>query len=128
MSDMRSAAGRGDGVPERTGSRASAGAAVMQYELRGVRVVVMHGAYDQHSIPPLEEALAAAARDCSLVVLDASGVRFADSSLLNLMLRTRRVVALRLAAPPPQLQRLLEITGADAVLDTRATVEEAVGA
>ncbi|MFC8709338.1 MULTISPECIES: STAS domain-containing protein [unclassified Streptomyces] len=125
---MTSAAGRGEGVPERTGSRASAGAAVMQYELRGVRVVVMHGAYDQHSIVPLEEALAAAAGECSRVVLDASGVRFADSSLLNLMLRTRRSVALRLAAPPPQLRRLLEITGADAVLDTRATVEEAVGA
>ncbi|MFB7595261.1 STAS domain-containing protein [Streptomyces sp. NPDC056160] len=100
----------------------------MQYELRGAWVVVAHGAYDRHSITPLETALAVAAGKYPRVVLDASSVTFADSSLLNLILLTHRSVPLRVAAPPPQLRRLLEITGADTVLETRATVEDAVGA
>ncbi|GHI01700.1 hypothetical protein Scel_00210 [Streptomyces cellostaticus] len=33
---------------------------------------------------------------------------------------------LRVAGPPPQLQRVLELTGADAVVDVRATAEQAV--
>ncbi|MEU5144630.1 STAS domain-containing protein [Streptomyces sp. NPDC021139] len=98
---------------------------VAQYECCGVRVVGARGAYDLHSIAPLSEALAAAAKEHSKVVLDASGITFADSTLLNLLILTRRSVDLRVAAPTQQLRRLLDITGVDTLLKVRATVEEA---
>ncbi|MFF0647338.1 hypothetical protein ACFYVV_27475 [Streptomyces tendae] len=44
------------------------------------------------------------------MVLDASGITFADSSLLNPLIPTHWTVDLRVAAPTRQLCRLLEIT------------------
>nr|WP_307123030.1 STAS domain-containing protein [Streptomyces sp. B1I3] len=99
---------------------------MVQYERQGAWVVAAYGSYDVDSIRPLAEALTAATRKHPNVVLDASGVTFADSSLLNLLLVTHRAVPLCVAAPGPQLRRLLEITGVDTVLEVRATVEEAV--
>jgi anti-anti-sigma factor len=100
-------------------------AAVTQYGSRGTRVVVARGEYDCCTIVPLAEALTAAARNHSKVVLDASAVTFADSSLLNLLVRTHPATTLRVAAPRPQLQRLLKISGLDTLVQVRATVEEA---
>ncbi|MEU6590878.1 STAS domain-containing protein [Streptomyces sp. NPDC046881] len=109
---------------DRAGGQA-AGAAVVQYERRDAWVVAPHGAYDLHSIPPLADALDAAARKHPKVVLDASGVDFADSTFLNLLILTHQTGTLRVAAPPRQLQRLFEITGTNAVLEIRETVDEA---
>ncbi|MEU6423395.1 STAS domain-containing protein [Streptomyces spiralis] len=100
-------------------------ATVIQYERHGAWVVAAHGSYDMHSIPPLADALAAAARKHPKVVLDASGVVFADSSFLNLLILTHQAGTLRVAAPPQQLQRLFAITGVDAVLEVRETVDDA---
>lgn len=100
-------------------------AEVTQYAQHGVWVVAAHGSCDAQSITRLEEALTTAAWTQPKVVLDASGITFADSSLLNLLILTHRTVALRVAGPGPHLQRLLRITGLDAVLYVRATVEEA---
>ncbi|MGW5199179.1 STAS domain-containing protein [Streptomyces spiralis] len=100
-------------------------ATVIQYEWRGAWVVAAHGSYDMHSIPPLADALAAAARKHPKVVLDASGVVFADSSFLNLLILTHQAGTLRVAAPPQQLRRLFAITGVDTVLEIRETVEDA---
>ncbi|MFJ8806463.1 STAS domain-containing protein [Streptomyces sp. NPDC102490] len=99
--------------------------AVDQYAGRGARVVTARGACDMSSIGPLAEALGVAAQEHPKVVLDASGITFADSSLLNLLILTRRAVDLRVAAPPQQMRRLLEITGVDGVIEVRATVDEA---
>ncbi|MEU0671339.1 STAS domain-containing protein [Streptomyces sp. NPDC006172] len=104
-------------VPEQT--------SMLQYERNGVLVVVAPGACDLDSIAPLADALETAAAKQSRVVVDASGVSFADSTFLNLVLHIHRLTELRLAAPPPQLRRVLELTGADAVLDVRATIEDA---
>ncbi|MER6980013.1 STAS domain-containing protein [Streptomyces carpinensis] len=101
-------------------------AAVVQYEARGAWVVVADGAYDMHSITPLADALAAAAAEHPKVVLDTSGVSFADSTFLNLLIRTHQETTLRVVAPTPQLQRILQLTGADTILEVRATVEDAV--
>ncbi|MGW8065214.1 STAS domain-containing protein [Streptomyces ziwulingensis] len=101
------------------------GVAVVQYEWHGAWVVVARGAYDVHSITPLAAAMRVAAAQHEKVVLDASGVAFVDSALLNLLIRTRRATDLRLAAPPPQLRRILELTGVDAILRVHATVEDA---
>lgn len=101
-------------------------AAVVQYKQRGAWVVVAHGAYDMDSITPLANALAAAAAEYPKVVLDTSGVSFADSTFLNLLIHTHEKTALRVVAPTPQLQRILQLTGTDALLEVRATVEDAV--
>ncbi|MFF7339837.1 STAS domain-containing protein [Streptomyces sp. NPDC008163] len=100
-------------------------AVVTQYTQHGVWVVAAHGSCDAQSIARLEEVLTTAAWTRPKVVLDASGVTFADSSLLNLLILTHRAGALRVAGPGIHLQRLLRITGLDAVLYVRATVEEA---
>ncbi|TQJ92432.1 STAS domain-containing protein [Streptomyces sp. SLBN-31] len=99
---------------------------VTQYERGGAWIVVAHGAYDLDSIDPLANALETAAAQHARVVVDASGLTFADSTFLNLLLTTHRQTDLRVAAPPPQLLRVLEITGADTLLDLRPTVEDAV--
>ncbi len=59
------------------------------------------------------------------MVLDASGVDFGDSALLNLLILTHQAGNLRVAAPPQQLQRLFEMTGVDTVLEIRETVDAA---
>ncbi|MFE9742207.1 STAS domain-containing protein [Streptomyces sp. NPDC006477] len=100
-------------------------AAVTRYERHGACVVVPRGSYDMESIDPLAAVLAAASAERRPIVLDASGVTFADSALLNLLILTRKEADLRLAAPTPQLQRILEITGVDTILKVRTTVEDA---
>ncbi|MFE0510688.1 STAS domain-containing protein [Streptomyces sp. NPDC058964] len=115
-----------DRPPAQVDGHASAVSAVIQYELDGAWVVVAHGAYDMSSLLPLREALESAASKHARVVVDASGLTFADSSFLNLLLRIHHTTSLRVAGPAPQLLRVLELTGANAVLDLRATVEDAV--
>ncbi|MFF8973667.1 STAS domain-containing protein [Streptomyces sp. NPDC014995] len=100
-------------------------AAVVQYELGGAWVVVAHGDYDMNSMGPVADALQTAARKHSRVVLDASGVTFADSTFLNLLLHIHPMTSLRVAGPTPQFKRVLEITGADTVLDVRDSVADA---
>lgn len=91
-------------------------------------VVAARGELDQDTLAPLEEALVSAADRYPLVVLDAGGVTFGDSSFLNLLLRLHHLTALRIAAPGDQLRRLFAVTGADTVLSVHASVEDAVGA
>ncbi|MFJ9026462.1 STAS domain-containing protein [Streptomyces sp. NPDC102259] len=98
----------------------------VQYEREGAWVVVAHGDYDTNTITPLEEALDTAARKHARVVIDVSGVSFADSTFLNLLLRIHHMTSLRVAGPPRQLRHLFEITGADTVLDTRENIREAL--
>ncbi|WP_432131972.1 STAS domain-containing protein [Streptomyces tendae] len=98
---------------------------VVRYVCGGAQVVGARGSFDLSSIAPLTEALDRAAAEHSKVVLDTSGITFADSSLLNLLILTHRTVDLRVAAPTRQLCRLLEITGVDGLLTVRPTVEEA---
>ncbi len=115
----------GKPLPERATGHTSEGPAVLQYEWRGAWVVAAHGAYDMHSITPLADALETAAKEYPKVVLDASGVTFADSTLLNLLILAHQAGPLRVVAPSPQLQRLCEITGVDSILEIRGTVDDA---
>ncbi|WP_369194299.1 STAS domain-containing protein [Streptomyces djakartensis] len=112
--------------PQTTGPAVEA-ASVHQYAWRGTWVVAARGAYDLNSIQPLTDALASAARDHPIVVLDAAGVTFADSTLLNLLILTHQTGKLRVVAPSPQLRRLCEITGVDGLLDIRETLDAATG-
>jgi anti-anti-sigma factor len=111
-------------LPQQT-AHAPEGVAVLQYEWRGTWVVAADGSYDMDSIKPLADALEAAARKHPKVILDASGITFADSTLLNLLILTHQAGTLRVVAPSPQLQRLCEITGVDSILETRDSVDDA---
>ncbi|CAL9425169.1 MULTISPECIES: STAS domain-containing protein [Streptomyces] len=109
------------GTPPRIPDQAE----VEQYACRDAWVISARGSYDLHTIPPLAKALDTAARTHRKVVLDASGITFGDSTLLNLLILTHHETDFRVAAPARQIRRLLEITGADTFLKVRATVEEA---
>ncbi|AWI31718.1 STAS domain-containing protein [Streptomyces tirandamycinicus] len=90
-----------------------------QYAAGDAWVIAARGDLDMTSLPPLDDALASASAEHSTVILDVSGVTFGDSAFLNLLLRVHQKADLRVAKPQPQLRRLLEITGADKVLDVR---------
>ncbi|GGY35388.1 STAS domain-containing protein [Streptomyces djakartensis] len=115
----------GTGMPEQAAGHAEKGAVVLRYEWRGACVITARGSYDMDSITPLAEALKAAVGEHPKVVLDASGVTFADSTFLNLLILTHQTGTLRVVAPSPQVQRLCEITGVDGLLEMRATVDDA---
>ncbi|MGW5136925.1 STAS domain-containing protein [Streptomyces sp. NPDC004135] len=117
--------GSGVSLPQPIARPASPAAAVSQYEWRGAAVVVARGAYDMDSVEPLADALETAARTHPKVVLDASGVTFADSTFLNLLILTHQAATLRVVDPSPQVRRLCEITGVDGLLELRATVDAA---
>jgi anti-anti-sigma factor len=116
----------GASLPEQRTGPATSGTAAERYAHREACVVVARGAYDMDSITPLADALREAARKHPKVILDASGVTFADSTFLNLLILTHQAVTLRVVAPSPQVRRLCEITGVDGLLELRATVEDAV--
>ncbi|MDN3261274.1 STAS domain-containing protein [Streptomyces sp. CSDS2] len=97
----------------------------MQYACQDAWVVSARGSYDLHTITPLAKALDTAAKAHRKVVLDASGITFGDSTLLNVLILTHHETDLRVAAPTRQIRRLLEITGVDTILKVRATVAEA---
>ncbi|MFF7987339.1 STAS domain-containing protein [Streptomyces sp. NPDC007901] len=98
---------------------------VVQYEFRGTRVFSAHGEYDPTSITLLADALQSAAEKCPRVVVDTTAVSFADSTFLNLLISIHHATDLRVVAPPAQLRRLLELTGADEVLKVRADLDDA---
>ncbi|MFB6833258.1 STAS domain-containing protein [Streptomyces hydrogenans] len=99
---------------------------VSQYECCGAQVVEAHGDYDMHSIGPLAEALKTATETHPKVVLDASGVAFADSTFLNLVILIHQTGKLRVVAPSEQVRRLCAITGVGDILQIRETVDDAV--
>ncbi|RPK55002.1 Anti-sigma-B factor antagonist [Streptomyces sp. ADI96-02] len=91
----------------------------------------MSGDLDIDSVPPLGSALAAAAGDGSgPVVVDLSGVGFADSTTVNVLLQGQTVLngRLRLAAPSPFVQRLIGMIGLDSALPVLPSVEDAIDA
>ncbi|MGW8329150.1 STAS domain-containing protein [Streptomyces sp. NPDC055808] len=99
-----------------------------QYARGGSSVVVARGELDVDTVPLLARALERAAAAAPVVVLDVGGVTFADSTTLNLLLRTHRATTLRIAAPQTQLLHLLEVTGADHVLRLYPSTDDACAA
>ncbi|MGW4882948.1 STAS domain-containing protein, partial [Streptomyces sp. NPDC004262] len=112
--------------PDRITSPAAARPHLTQHEQDGAWVVTAHGALDLNSVGLLVEALQEAAVTHTRVVVDAAGITFADSTVLSALLAFQRGHDLRLARPAHTLQRMLELTGADQVLDIRPTVSDAV--
>ncbi len=81
---------------------------------------------------PLRDALrTAVGDDPALLVIDLSALGFCDATLLNALLETRLIagtaeVPLVLAGPPAQARRLLRLTGTDALLDLRPSLDAAL--
>ncbi|MFF4307166.1 STAS domain-containing protein [Streptomyces sp. NPDC001601] len=121
-----SSANGGESRPEPTTSHAASLPHLTQHEQEGAWVVAVHGAFDANSAPALAAALQDAATTHPTVVVDAAGVTFADSTVLTVLLNFHHGHRLRPARPAHQLQRVLELTGADQVLDIRPTVQDAI--
>ncbi|MFJ2220431.1 STAS domain-containing protein [Streptomyces anulatus] len=75
------------------------------------------GEFDFESLPSLQEQIESAVADSGGVILDASGITFADSIFLVLILTTHQQTGLRNVSPSPRLTRLFSIRGIDAVLN-----------
>jgi len=97
----------------------------------GAVVCRLTGDLDLACLARVREAFdRALASGAPVMVVDLAEVGFCDSSGLNLLLQARldaeaAGVVLRLAAPPPAVTRVFELTGAGGVFSVHASVEEA---
>ncbi|MCS0634834.1 STAS domain-containing protein [Streptomyces sp. LP05-1] len=118
-------------ISEKVAYEPGAGAPVVLgcHRRGGAWVVELTGELDLDAVPQVRAAadrvIAAGGRR---IVLDTRSVTFADSSSLNLLLQLNGETHLCLAAPSEPVRRLLDITGASAVLRTTASLGEALDA
>jgi anti-sigma B factor antagonist len=99
----------------------------------GVVVATVAGEVDMLTAPALRAAVLAELDDCTVLVIDLSGVSFLGSAGLAVLVEAsheaqRRQVELRLVAAGRSVQRPLEITGLTEVLTTFPSRDDAVGA
>ncbi len=86
--------------------------------------VVCSGDFDMDTVGLLAYACDRQAPDAEVLVLDVSGVSFADSTFLSVLVRLNQERRLRLAGLlPEQLLRLSEMTGVLAVFEIGAATE-----
>ena len=94
-------------------------------------VVALIGEFDMSNAHRLREHLSRSLEGTpAAVVLDLGTLDFADSTVLGVLVAAHRRaeavgVELRLAAPPPFLQRLLKITNLDRLIETFPDVDSA---
>ncbi|WP_129768386.1 STAS domain-containing protein [Streptomyces sp. L-9-10] len=92
-------------------------------------VLALRGDLDLESIAPLAPAVGEAGRTVTgPVVVDLSGVDFADSTTVNVLLRARGELGarLRLAQPSAFVRRLFDVIGLEQALPVYETVEDAL--
>jgi anti-anti-sigma factor len=98
----------------------------------GLIIARLEGDLDIASTPALRERLLGVlSPGVRLLVIDLSGVSFCDVAGLAVLIGTQRRarargVTVRLAAPRPQMARLLRITGLDRSLTICATLADAL--
>jgi anti-anti-sigma factor len=94
----------------------------------------LQGELDIATVPPLRERLLGVFRPgMRLLIIDLSGVSFCDVTALATLIGTQRHasergITFRLAAPRPQLAKLLRITGLDESFTVCATLDDALPA
>lgn len=94
----------------------------------GVLVLVLAGEFDGGTVGSFRAALAdARAARAARTIIDVSAVGYADSGLLRLLVQAHhRLPRFTVAGPvPPQLRRLMELSGAAGVLRIAPDVEAA---
>ncbi|MEU1439276.1 STAS domain-containing protein [Streptomyces sp. NPDC005786] len=90
-----------------------------------LQVIAPRGEFDFRSLPSLQAQTESAVAASGGVILHASGITFADSMFLVLILTTHQQADLRIVSPSPKLTRLFSIRGIDAVLDIYPTLDAA---
>ncbi|MFE9561976.1 STAS domain-containing protein [Streptomyces sp. NPDC006487] len=98
-------------------------------DIDGARVITCTGEFDQDTLEPLRQAIAGALADpVRTIVLDVSTITFADSSMLNELIRLWRTGRPMVLAGPlnPQMARLFELTSADQLFVIADSVEAAL--
>ncbi|MGZ2359934.1 STAS domain-containing protein [Streptomyces sp. 372A] len=93
-----------------------------------VPVLAPDGDVDSESLPALQAQADTALAQHGMVILDAHGIDFADSSFLRLVLTLHDQGDLRIAAPSFAIQRLLQVVGADGFLNLYPTIHAAQAA
>lgn len=97
----------------------------------GSTIVALHGALDVAAAPALREHLRGILpQSARLLILDLGEVVSCDATGLAVLIGTHRHAAragitLSLAAPTPQVTKLLRITGLDRILTVHPTVHDA---
>ncbi|MDO9540338.1 MAG: STAS domain-containing protein [Methanocalculus sp.] len=97
-----------------------------------VPVIGLVGRLDAESSSLLETALNQALSDsASVIILDATGLLYTSSSGLRVMLAVQKQLKqrggeLRIAAPKPDIRKVLSIAGFLTVFSIRDSVEEAL--
>ncbi len=99
---------------------------------RGATVIAVSGELDLASSPMLEERLEEVfGSDASLVILDLRKLDFMDSTGLSVLIKAHQTAEqaerqLYLVKGPPQVQRLLSLTGVGERLSVVETTEDAL--
>jgi anti-sigma B factor antagonist len=97
----------------------------------GAAVIVLPAEIDVTNAAQVGAELARALEaDTEVLVVDMTATVFCDSAGVQVLVRARHRaaaagLALRLAAGTPQVRRVLELTGADQVIDTYPDLETA---
>lgn len=95
----------------------------------GAVILGVGGDLDSENIALVAAALTEAAETApGPVVVDLSGVTFADSTTVNVLLKAYHALGprLRLAQPSPFVERLFTVIGLEQALPLHATVESAL--
>jgi anti-sigma B factor antagonist len=91
-------------------------------------VVTVAGEIDMANADDLQSYLSSVAETHNLVALDLSTVTFIDSTGLNALIRTYRLLepggSLLVLAPSPQVSRVLEVTGLDRLFRISGSAEQ----
>ena len=98
---------------------------------RGFVIAALSGELDITAAPVLREKLLGLLHDASNLVIDLSAVSYADASGMAVLVGTSRRAGLlggwlRLAAPSPEVARVLSATGIGPHLDIFPTVQAAI--
>lgn len=88
-------------------------------------MIAPHGDFDEDTSPPLEARIREAVHTHGGLILDADNITFGDSTFLRLLLTTHQDADLRIVNPSPSVTRLLNIVGADQVLNIHPTLDSA---
>jgi anti-anti-sigma factor len=97
-----------------------------------VTIASLEGELDIATTPALRDRLLGVFRPgVRLLVIDLSGLSFCDVSALAVLIATQRRarrlgITVRLAAPCPQVTKLLRITGLDQCFTICATLDDAL--
>ncbi|MEU7474224.1 STAS domain-containing protein [Streptomyces sp. NPDC044984] len=112
-------------------TRQVGGLSVVAATTDGIRVLTLAGEIDHHTGDQLRQALDASDTAHPRIVVDLHDVTFMDSSGINILIAAHQTVTaaggrLRLAAPTDSVQRVLQLTGVDTLVDCYPTLRRAL--